>query len=97
MNSLAFYALHAYHFCKKQYNESDLLIPMWLFSGILILLIGTSRIYLGVHHFTDIIGGYLSGLTWLFISIYLYKRVERGSSLVIQGKKGKVETDPTIR
>ncbi|MEW9673478.1 phosphatase PAP2 family protein [Ammoniphilus sp. 3BR4] len=85
MNSLAFYALLAYHFCKKQYNESDLLIPLWLFSGILILLIGTSRIYLGVHYFTDIIGGYLSGLTWLFISIYLYKRVERGSSLVIQG------------
>lgn len=35
----------------------------------LILLIGISRIYLGVHYASDIMGGFLAGLTWLMIFI----------------------------
>ena len=31
-----------------------------------------SRIYLGVHYFSDIIGGITSGLLFLFISYYYY-------------------------
>ena len=33
----------------------------------LALLIGTSRIYLGYHYFTDVVGGFLAGAAWLFI------------------------------
>ena len=47
-----------------------------IISTILICLIATtvmfSRIYLGVHYFSDIIGGITSGLLFLFISYYYY-------------------------
>ncbi len=34
-----------------------------------IALIGISRLYLGVHYFSDVVGGYLLGLLWLMIAI----------------------------
>ena len=39
--------------------------------GILILFIGLSRIYLGVHYPSDVIGGFSLGFTWLALSIAL--------------------------
>lgn len=37
-----------------------------------ILTIGISRIYLGAHWFSDVIGAYLIGFSWLFLSIFVY-------------------------
>lgn len=37
---------------------------------VLILLIGISRIYLGVHYFSDVIGGYLLSSSYLFLYVY---------------------------
>jgi len=31
----------------------------------LILAIGLSRLYLGVHYFSDVVGGYAAGVLWL--------------------------------
>ena len=34
-------------------------------AAVLILAIGLSRLYLGVHYFSDVVGGYAAGLVWL--------------------------------
>ncbi|GAB4038413.1 phosphatase PAP2 family protein [Spirosoma gilvum] len=46
----------------------------WLvgFSAVsLILVVGFSRIYLGVHYLSDVLGGYLLGACWLIVGIVL--------------------------
>ncbi|MEO8228942.1 MAG: phosphatase PAP2 family protein [Chloroflexota bacterium] len=35
----------------------------------LAVLIGTSRIYLGYHYFSDVVGGLLAGLAWLLVVV----------------------------
>lgn len=48
-------------------------------AAIIILAIGLSRLYLGVHYFSDVLGGYIIGSIWLMlaISILEYKQVDR--------------------
>jgi undecaprenyl-diphosphatase len=43
---------------------------LFLLLGLtIILLVGFSRIYLGVHFLSDVLGGYLLGATWLILGI----------------------------
>jgi undecaprenyl-diphosphatase len=38
---------------------------LWIFAAALILAIGFSRVYLGVHYATDVIAGYLVAAAWI--------------------------------
>ena len=55
-------------FRKKIYIRNFLIA---VFSS-LIILAGVSRIYLGAHWFSDVLGGYLVGFIWLLIVIHFY-------------------------
>ncbi|MGG1554545.1 phosphatase PAP2 family protein [Paenibacillus ferrarius] len=44
-----------------------------IISSLMILLIGVSRIYLGVHYPTDVLGGFLASGSWLTIAIWFYQ------------------------
>jgi undecaprenyl-diphosphatase len=43
-------------------------------SLVMIMAIGISRIYLGVHYPSDVIGGYFASGFWLFAAIWFYQR-----------------------
>jgi membrane protein DedA with SNARE-associated domain/membrane-associated phospholipid phosphatase len=43
--------------------------------------IGFSRLYLGVHFLSDVLGGYLLGLLWLIIGICMIELLPRGKSV----------------
>lgn len=46
-------------------------------SAALVMAIGISRIYLGVHYPSDVIGGYLATGFWLASSIWVYRKYEK--------------------
>ncbi|MCE5298696.1 MAG: phosphatase PAP2 family protein [Methanoregulaceae archaeon] len=52
--------------------------------AILIVLIGPSRIYLGEHWVSDVIGSYIIGTFWLIILVLLYQ-------LVLYRRSGRLE------
>ncbi|TVX98995.1 phosphatase PAP2 family protein [Paenibacillus cremeus] len=47
-----------------------------MLSMIMILTIGVSRIYLGVHYPSDVVGGFLASGCWLCASIWFYQRYQ---------------------
>jgi undecaprenyl-diphosphatase len=45
--------------------------------AVLIILIGPSRVFLGAHWASDVLGGYLIGTIWLFILIFAHQMAIR--------------------
>ena len=65
MNSLVLYVALALIVWVLWGHRAGLISAVLAF--MLALLIGTSRIYLGYHYFTDVVGGFLAGAAWLLI------------------------------
>lgn len=65
MNSLVLYVALAL-IAWRLWGQRAGVIAVVLAAG-LALLVGTSRIYLGYHYFTDVAGGFLAGAVWLAI------------------------------
>jgi len=81
--AIAFYGFLAYMLIKNS-RLWKRKINIFFASFILIILIGFSRLYLGVHYVSDVWGGYLAGAIWLIIAIgfseyFLYKK-QRGDA-----------------
>ena len=76
MVSMGFYGFLIY-LIYKNIKDKKIKYSLIVFLGTLILTIGISRIYLGVHYFTDVIGGFVIGTVYLIIFIkYIYKNNE---------------------
>jgi undecaprenyl-diphosphatase len=67
MNSLVFYVALALIIGVLWGRRAGL--ASMVLAIVLALLIGTSRIYLGYHYFTDVSGGFLAGAAWLVIVV----------------------------
>lgn len=71
LTAMAFYGFIIYLIFKSKLKYKKVYIVLL---SILILLIGLSRVYLGVHFITDVLGGFIFSLGYLIIFIELIKK-----------------------
>lgn len=77
MNSIAFFGFLAFLLYLKLKKIGKPNRWVWFVAACLIGFIGLSRVYLGVHYPVDVLGGFLAGLAWLFLCIFLYTYIPK--------------------
>jgi undecaprenyl-diphosphatase len=75
MSAMAFYGFLIYLITRYKINVL-LKAFLILLLAILILSIGISRIYLGVHFPSDIAGGFIAGFIWVIFCIVVFDLIE---------------------
>jgi undecaprenyl-diphosphatase len=81
-SSLVGFGLLAWLTCMLT-NDRAIWATVWTAAGMGTVAVGISRVYLGVHYPTDVLGGWALGLTWLAV-IAVAARVWRMRSATAQ-------------
>ena len=74
MVSMAFYGFLVYLIFKNVKNKYIKILLIFILASI-IFMIGLSRIYLGVHYTSDVLGGFLLALSYLTLYTMLFKTI----------------------
>ena len=75
MVSMTFYTTMTYLLVRKS-DQRKTKAMLWFINSLIVLLIGFSRIYLGVHWPTDVLMGFIIGLIFTYISIKSVEIIE---------------------
>ena len=69
LGSLVGYGMLAYLIGSMWIESTKERVRLGIATAVLVLAIGISRLYLGVHYFSDVVAGYAVGILWLSVCI----------------------------
>ena len=75
MSAMAYYGFLIYLLFHIKMNKWLRIFLTLLFSA-LIFFIGLSRVYLGVHFPSDVVGGFVAGLIWVALCVVLFNIID---------------------
>ena len=74
---------------------------LWSVAALVALAVGGSRIYLGAHWLTDVLGGYALGASWVatvvIVVLAVSSRRTGGAELAVPGNESRRPPDQTPR
>lgn len=76
MMSFIAYGMLAYIICVLLKNNAQRFVVI-IAAGLIVILIGVSRIALGVHYFSDVVAGYSVAALWLVFCITGWRYIQR--------------------
>ena len=84
MMAFALYAIIAYIVWRNVKTTVSRFLLI-LFTAFMIIIIGISRIYIGVHYPSDVVGGFVASALWvtIAISVYAYFQHTRGKREIV--------------
>lgn len=83
-----FYIISAYLITRKVVTWHYKVL-VWIFGGGMMIAIGVSRVYLGVHWPTDVVGGWMLAVIWAALFIVTTSTIDRLSSKKQSNEKQK--------
>jgi undecaprenyl-diphosphatase len=83
LGSLVGYGMLAYVIGSTWMQSLKGRVRLGIATAVLVLAIGISRLYLGVHYFSDVVAGYAVGILWLSVCISGIQLVQRRRSSTI--------------
>ncbi len=89
LSAMAAFGMIAFVITQTTELERESRSVLWLFTAVLIVAIGMSRLYLGVHYLSDVAAGVLIGGVWLAVCLWAYHRA--------QGKLQQLASAPSTK